>query len=252
MAEDLKGRTALVTGSGRNIGRSIALAFAARGANVVINGHADRGRVDEVVREARELGAGALGVMADVSDAEQVARLADSAVEAFGAVDIAVSNVGVRRRQRLDEITLDDWHDTLASNLHAAFYLDRLVLPAMRDRSWGRIIHVSGYDGWTGHMDQRAHNVTAKAGLHGLTKAVAREYGVYGITANTIAPGAIATERDASQYSHVNVEAVLERLAIKEAGRPEDIAAACLYLSGEGGRYVTGQVIHVNGGEFMF
>jgi NAD(P)-dependent dehydrogenase (short-subunit alcohol dehydrogenase family) len=252
MAEDLKGRTALVTGSGRNIGRAIVLAFAARGANVVINGHSDRSRVDDVVREAEELGAGALGVMADVSDAEQVARLADSAVEAFGAVDIAVSNVGVRRRQRLDEITLDDWHDTLATNLHSAFYLDRLVLPAMRERNWGRIIHVSGYDGWTGHMDQRAHNVTAKAGLHGLTKAVAREYGVYGITANTVAPGAIATERDASQYSHVNVEAVLERLAIKEAGRPEDIAAACLYLSGDGGRYVTGQVIHVNGGEFMF
>src|SRR3954454_16235478 len=246
----VKGRTALVTGSGRNIGRAIALAFASQGANVVINGHSDRGRVDDVVRETRELGVEALGVMADVSDPEQVARLVDAAAEAFGAVDIAVSNVGVRRRQPLEEITLDDWHATLATNLHSAFYLDRLVLPAMRERKWGRIIHVSGYDGWTGHIDQRAHNVTAKAGLHGLTKAVAREYGIHGITANTVAPGAIATERDPNEYRHVNVEAIVERLAIKEAGRPEDIAAACLYLSGDAARYVTGQVIHVNGGEF--
>jgi NAD(P)-dependent dehydrogenase (short-subunit alcohol dehydrogenase family) len=132
-----------------------------------------------------------------------------------------VSNVGVRRRQRFDEITLDDWHDTLASNLHAAFYLDRLVLPAMRERNWGRIIHVSGYDGWTGHIDQRAHNVTAKAALHGLTKAVAREHGIYGITANTIAPGAIATERDPSECGHVNVDAVLERLAIRSPVDPK-------------------------------
>jgi 3-oxoacyl-[acyl-carrier protein] reductase len=252
MADDLKGRTALVTGSGRNIGRAIALALASRGANVVINGHSDRGRVDEVVREARGLGVEAIGVMADVSDADQVAHLVDGAVAEFGAIDIAISNVGMRRRQPFEEITIDDWHTTLATNLHAAFYLDRLVLPGMRERGFGRVIHISGYDGWTGHIDQRAHNVTAKAGLHGLTKAVAREYGAHGITANTVAPGPIATERDPNEYGHVNVEPILERLAIKEFGRPEDVAAACLYLSGEDGRYVTGQVIHVNGGEFMF
>jgi 3-oxoacyl-[acyl-carrier protein] reductase len=248
----LRGRTAIVTGSGRNIGRAIALAFAAAGANVVINGHRDRAAIDAVVSEARALGALALGVIADVADADDVALLVKTARQTFGAVDIAVSNVGVRRRPPFEEITIADWHATLASNLHAAFYLAHYTLPAMRERGWGRIIHISGYDGWTGHMDQRAHNVTAKAGLHGLTKAIAREYGVNGVTANTVAPGAIATTRDAAQYSHIDARAVIDRLAIKHAGASEDIAAACLYLAGESGRFVTGQVLHVNGGEFMF
>ena len=122
----------------------------------------------------------------------------------------------------------------------------------MRERGWGRVIHISGYDGWTGHIDKRAANVTAKAGLHGLAKAIAREYGVHGITANTVAPGAIATQRDDREYSHIDVAALRERLAIKHFGRPQDIAEACLYLAGESGRFVTGQVLHVNGGEFMF
>ena len=252
MSGALAGKTAIVTGSGRNIGRAIALGFASEGANVVVNGHRDRAAVDAVVDEARALGAGALGVMADVSQPDEVAALVRAANAAFGAVDIAVSNVGVRRRQPFEEITIDDWHDTLASNLHAAFYLAHYTLAAMRERGWGRIIHISGYDGWTGHLDQRAHNVTAKAALHGLTKAIAREYGIHGVTANTVAPGAIATARDPAQYSHIDPKAVRDRLAIKHAGAPEDIAAACVYLVGESGRFVTGQVLHVNGGEFMF
>jgi NAD(P)-dependent dehydrogenase (short-subunit alcohol dehydrogenase family) len=252
MSGALAGRTAIVTGSGRNIGRAIVLAFAAEGANVVVNGHRDRDAVDAVVAEARLLGANATGVMADVSSPDEVHALVCAAEEAFGAVDIAISNVGVRRRQPFEEITIEDWHQTLASNLHAAFYLAHYTLPAMRERGWGRIIHISGYDGWTGHMDQRAHNVTAKAALHGLTKAIAREYGVHGVTANTVAPGAIATVRDPAQYSHIDPQALRDRLAIKHAGAPEDIAAACLYLAGESGRVVTGQVLHVNGGEFMF
>jgi 3-oxoacyl-[acyl-carrier protein] reductase len=248
----LSGRTAIVTGSGRNIGRAIALAFAAEGANLVINGSKDRELVDQVVADATGLGADAIGVMADVSDPEQVRTMTEQVAAAFGAVDIAVSNVGVRRRQAFEDITIEDWHDTLATNLHAVFYLDHFVLPGMRDRGWGRIIHISGYDGWTGHIDERAHNVTAKAGMHGLTKAIAREYGRHGITANTVAPGAIATRRDPEQYRHVDIEDVLKRLAVESFGQPEDIAAACVYLAGDSGRFVTGQVIHVNGGEFMF
>ena len=248
----LAGRTAVVTGSGRNIGRAIALALAAEGANVVVNGHTSRERVDAVVAEVRALGVGGLGVMADVADPEQVRLLVDQATEAFGAVDVAVSNVGQRRRQAFEEITVADWRETMATNLDAAFYLAHWTLPGMRERGWGRIVHISGYDGWTGHMDQRAHNVTAKAGLHGLTKAIAREYGAHGVTANTVAPGAIATTRDPEQYRHVDVGDVLRRLAVKDFGRPEDVAAACVYLAGDSGRFVTGQVVHVNGGEFMF
>jgi NAD(P)-dependent dehydrogenase (short-subunit alcohol dehydrogenase family) len=163
-----------------------------------------------------------------------------------------VSNVGQRRRQSFEDITIEDWHATLTTNLHSAFYLAHFTLAGMRERGWGRIIHVSGYDGWTGHIGERAHNVTAKAGMHGLTKAIAREYGPFNVTANTVAPGAIATERDPDQYAHIDLAALRQRLAIKHAGRPDDIAAACLYLAGDSGRFVTGQVIHINGGEFMF
>jgi len=252
MPRSLAGHTAIVTGSGRNIGRAIALALAAEGADVVVNGHRDSDAVDGVVAEITDLGSSAVGVMADVSVPEDVERLVREATAAFGPVDIAVSNVGVRRRQAFEDITIDDWHDSLAVNLHSCFYLAHFTLPAMRERQWGRIVHISGYDGWTGHIDQRAHNVTAKAAMHGLTKAIAREYGVHGVTANTVAPGAIRTRRDPSQYAHIDVDEVRSRIAVGSFGRPDDIAAACVYLSGDSGAFVTGQVIHVNGGEFMF
>jgi 3-oxoacyl-[acyl-carrier protein] reductase len=252
MPRPLAGRTAIVTGSGRNIGRAIALALAADGADVVVNGHRDAAAVDGVVREITDRGDSALGVMADVSVPGDVDRLVREAIGAFGTVDIAVSNVGVRRRQAFEDISIDDWHDSLAVNLHPCFYLAHFTLPGMRARRWGRVIHISGYDGWTGHIDQRAHNVTAKAAMHGLTKAIAREYGVHGVTANTVAPGAIQTRRDPSQYSHIDVDQVRARIAVGSFGRPDDVAAACAYLCRDSGAFVTGQVIHVNGGEFMF
>ncbi len=248
----LAGRTAVVTGSGQNIGRAIARLFAREGAAIVINGHSNRSNVDAVVQEIMNDGGRAVGIMADVSDPKQVERLVADAERAFGPIDIAVNNVGRRLRQTFEEITIADWCDTINHNLNSVFYLAHFVLPKMRERGWGRIINISGYDGFTGHMDQRAHNVTAKAGMHGLTKAIAREYGVFGITSNTVAPGAIATKRDTAQYKHVNMEHVLARLAIKHPGEAEDIAEACLYLAADSGKYVTGQVIHVNGGEFMF
>ncbi len=244
--------TAIVTGSGRNIGRAIALRFAAEGADVVVNGHADGDAVDAVVAEIAGAGGKAIGVMADVSKPDEVSAMVAAARAAFGKVDIIVSNVGVRKRQRFEEITIEDWRQVMETNLGSAFFLAHYAIPAMREAGWGRVINISGYDGWTGHISERAHNMTAKAGMHALSKAIAREYGIHGITANTVAPGAIRTVRDPSQYAHLNREAMMDRLAIKSAGEPEDIAQACLYLAGESGKYVTGQVIHVNGGEFMF
>ena len=251
MSRRLEGHTALITGSGRNIGRAIAVLFAQEGANVIVNGHQDRGAVDDTVREIENLGGTAIGIMADVSDPDAVASMIAEGAARFGSIDIAVNNVARRKRQPLEEISITDWQDTINYNLNSAFYVVHYVLPSMRDRGWGRIINIAGYDAWTGHISQRAHNVTAKAGMHGLTKAVAREAGVWGITCNTVAPGAINTIRDKSQYTHVDVEAIAQRLAIKKTGDPEDIAEACLFVAGESGKFVTGQVIHVNGGEFM-
>jgi 3-oxoacyl-[acyl-carrier protein] reductase len=248
----MAGRTALITGSGRNIGRAIALHLARAGANVVVNGAQHPEQVEGVVAEIRAAGGRALGVMADVSDHAAVAAMVAEATEHFGAVDIAVSNVARRLHQPFLQISIEDWHAVLNSNLSALFYLDRAVLPQMQARGWGRLIHISGYDGFTGHLLNRAHNVTCKAGMHGLTKAIAREFGPFGITCNTVVPGAINTERDWSQYPNTHIEQVAQRIAVRRWGEVDDIAAACLYLASEEASFVTGQALHVNGGEHMF
>jgi len=248
----LAGKTAIVTGSGRNIGRAIALRLARAGANVVINGAQHRERVDAVVAEIRSAGGRALGVMADVGDPAAVARMVEATTEQFGQVDIAISNVGRRLHQPFLEISVEDWQSVLNTNLSALFYLDRAVLPQMKACGWGRLIHVSGYDGFTGHLLNRAHNVACKAGMHGLTKAIAREFGPFGITCNTVVPGAVDTERDWSQYPNTDVKKVAERIAVRRWGDVKDIAEACLYLVSDAAGFVTGQALHVNGGEHMF
>src|SRR6266850_2267553 len=237
----LTGRTAIVTGSGRNLGRGIALGFAQAGANVVLNGHGDLAALESVAKEIEALGAQAICVLADVSQPEQVMQMAESTLQRFGSIDIAVSNVGLRPRQPL-----------LETNLGAAFYLARAVLPAMKQKRWGRIIHISGHDGFM-PIAKRAHNVAAKAGLHALAKAIAVEFGEFGITANTIAPYMMDTVRDEENYPDYRQRfaAATRTLPLRRLGTAEDVAQACLYLASENS-YVTGQVIHLNGGETMY
>jgi NAD(P)-dependent dehydrogenase (short-subunit alcohol dehydrogenase family) len=248
----LAGRTAVVTGSGRNIGRAIAVALAAQGANVVVNGHSDSAAVDAVVEEIRSLGGQALGVMADVGVDAEAQRLVQAAREHFGSMDVLVSNVGIRRKQPFLEITPDQWDEVLRTNLSAAFYLARHAIPFMREKRWGRIVLVSGFDGFWGQVTERAHNITAKAGLHGLAMALAREFGPDGITANTVAPGAIDTIRDWSQYTHQLREQLEREIPLGRYGKPDEVAAACELLCSERGGFISGQVIHVNGGHYMY
>ena len=251
-SKPLAGRTAIVTGSGQNIGRAIALHFAAAGANVVVNGHRNQAALDRVVAEIEAIGGRALACIADVADAEAVAAMARKAEQAFGRVDIAVSNVSVRRHQPFFDISLEDWDATLRSNLSSAFYLARAVLPGMQRAQWGRIIHISGEDGFAGHIPARAHNVVCKAGVHAFSKAIAIEFAADGITANTVSPGSIDTDRDWRQYPENWLEMRLGQIPMKKIGRVDDIATACVYLAGDSGSFVTGQVIHVNGGQFMY
>lgn len=248
----ISGRTAVVTGSGRNIGRAIALALAEGGANVVVNGHSDQDAVDAVVAEIRRGGGKALGVMADVSSHDEVAELVRKTVAEFGSVDIAISNVGVRRKQPFLDISPEDWQLVLDTNLSPAFYMARSVIPHMQKRKWGRIIHISGFDGFWGQVTERAHNITAKAGLHGLSKALAREFGSDGITANSVVPGAIDTVRDWSQYAHQDQELIRSEIPCGRFGKTDEVAAACVFLCAETGAFVSGQAIHVNGGHYMF
>jgi NAD(P)-dependent dehydrogenase (short-subunit alcohol dehydrogenase family) len=247
----LDGHVAIVTGSGQNIGRAIALRLAQAGAAVVVNGAKSRDKVDKVVAEITEAGGRAIGVMADVGDAAQVQRMVDQAVEAFGHVDIAVSNVGRRLHKPFESISVDDWDTAIRTNLSSCFYLARCVVPMMRERGWGRVVHVSGYDGFTGHLINRAYNIAAKSGMHGFSMALARELGPHGITANTLVPGAIDTERDWSQYPKVpTIDDVRQRIPVQRWGHVDDLAHACVYLCTTGS-FVNGQTIHLNGGEFM-
>ncbi len=249
----LAGKTALVTGSGRNIGRAIAIALAQQGANVVVNGHRDKASVDAVVEEIRKAGGTAVGVMADVASPDEVSAMVATAVSEFGSIDILVSNVGIRRMQPFLDISIEDWNTVLGTNLSPAFYLARSAIPHMQGQKWGRIILISGFDGFWGHMTQRAHNVTCKAGLHGLTMALAREFGPDGITANTVVPGAIDTERDWTQYTHQpSKDEIAKQIPVGRFGAPKEVAAACTYLSSDAGGFVSGQAIHVNGGHYMY
>lgn len=248
----LAGRTAIVTGSGQNIGRAIALHFARAGANVVINGRRNREALDKVVKEIEAFGTQGLACVADVSDPDAVASMVKQAQERFGHVDIAVSNVAIRKHVAFMDITLEQWDATLKSNLSSAFYLARAVLPGMQQAKWGRIIHVSGEDGFQGHISHRAHNMVCKAGVHSLAKAIAVEFAADGITANTVSPGSIETTRDWSQYPQNWREMRLQQIPMHKIGRVDDIAMACVYLAGDSGSFVSGQVIHVNGGQFMY
>ncbi len=251
-SSSFSGRTAIVTGSGRNIGRAMALSLAKQGAKVVVNGHQDRAAVDSVVAEIKSAGGQAMAWMADVSQDWEVAEMVKATVAEFGSVDIAVSNVGIRRKQPFLDITPQDWDTVMQTNLTPAFYVARHVIPHMQSRRWGRIVLISGFDGFWGQVTERAHNITAKAGLHGLAMALAREFGAEGITVNTIAPGAIDTVRDWSQYTH-QLRAQLEKeIPLGRYGQPDEVAAACDLLCSERGGFISGQVLHVNGGHYMY
>jgi NAD(P)-dependent dehydrogenase (short-subunit alcohol dehydrogenase family) len=247
----LDGKVALVTGSGRNIGRSIVESLAALGAKVVVNGHADIAAIETVAAEICERGGQAVAIAADVSREPDARRLVEETVSAFGGLDILVSNVGIRKYRPFLEITPEEWDEVIRVNLSAAFYLSRNAIPHMQARNWGRVIVISGFDGFWGQVTHRAPNVAAKAGLHGLAKAIAREFGPSGITANTVAPGAIDTVRDWSQYIHQAREKTQAEIPLGRFGEIDELAAACVLLAGQAGGFISGQVIHVNGGHYM-
>jgi NAD(P)-dependent dehydrogenase (short-subunit alcohol dehydrogenase family) len=248
----LAGRTALITGSGQNIGKAIALAFARQGANVVVNGHRNQAAIDAVAAEARSLGVGALAVLTDVGDPAAVQSMVDQATKTFGSVDVSVSNASLRLHTPFLDISLEEWQRIINSNLNASFYLARAVIPGMKQRGWGRIIHISGRDGFM-PIPNRVHNITCKAGVYAMAKALALEFGPDGITANTVSPGLIDTTRDWTQYPQFRngYGERIKEIPVRRAGHVDEIAAACTYLASDAAGFVTGQVLHVNGGDVM-
>ncbi|MET3662954.1 SDR family NAD(P)-dependent oxidoreductase [Aquamicrobium ahrensii] len=243
----LSGKCAIVTGAARNIGRETALALAKAGADVVVHANRSREDAEKVVEEIRHMGRGAILHLGDLTCPDAGRDLVAAALAAFGRVDILVNNAAVRREESLAAISYDAWRLVLASILDAGFLSAQAAAGVME--SGGRIINIGGMTAHTG-APERAHVVTAKAGLIGLTKALARELAPRGITVNIVVPGRINTDRKAAGLSEP-VHHATGSLPLGFEGEPSDVASMVAYLAGPQGRYLTGQTIHVNGGLYL-
>ena len=242
---ELDGAVAIVTGSAKNIGRAIALQLAAAGAAVVISAKQSREAAEATAGEITKRGGRALVHLADVTSPEQVEGLVAAAVEGFGRLDVLVNNAALRRNAPVTEISYEDWREVTASILDAAFLCVRASVPHLARGGRGAIVNIGGVAGHAG-VGGRAHVVAAKAGVAGLTKGLAAELAPQKIVVNCVAPGYIHTERD-----HIPPHFQERPVPLGRPGRPAEIAAIVRYLCGPSARYITGQVVHVNGGWYM-
>jgi len=242
---DLTGKSALVTGASGGIGAAIAHALHAAGASVALSGT----RTEPLEALASALGDRAHVLPCDLSDAEAVEALPKQAIEAMGSVDVLVNNAGITRDQLFMRMSDADWQSVLDVNLTSAMRLCRAVVRPMMKARWGRIVNIGSVVGSTGNPGQ-ANYCAAKAGLEGMTRSIAHEVAPRGITANVVAPGFIATPMT-DKLTDEQKDALSARVPAGRIGAPDDVAAAALYLASPAAGYVTGTVLHVNGGLAM-
>ena len=242
--DSLQGKVALVTGSGRNIGRATVLELARLGADVVVNARSNRDEAESVAAEARDLGVRAIVRIADVGNEHQAFGLVGSATSEFGRVDILVNNAGMRQSKPFTELTIEDWRAVNAVNMDAPFCTSKAVARGMIDRGWGRIINISGLNAFKGRVEW-AHVCAGKMGALGLTRALAVELAPYGIRVNHIVPGAFDTTRVEGQAMPA---AETSGIPAGRLGLPEEIGKTVAFLASDAADYITGQTIHVNGG----
>jgi len=240
---DLSNKVAIVTGSARGIGRAIALKLAGVGATVVVS---DIAEAEPVAEEIRAMGRQSLAVPANVGSSSDVTTLVDTVISNYGRVDILVNNAGIARDQLLMRMSEEDWDAVLTVNLKSVFLCTRAVLRHMMKQHWGRIISISSIVGIVGNPGQ-ANYASAKAGIIGFTRTIAREVGSRGITVNAIAPGFIDTKMT-QQLADNQRQELMRRIPLGSLGTPQDIAEAVAFLASEEARYITGQVLGVDGG----
>ena len=247
---DLSGKVALVTGGSRGLGRAIALAFAGQGADVAINYRGNEAAATEVVTEIRGMGRRAEAIQGDTSDGRAAAEaIVKAAIDAFGTVDILVNNAGITRDNLMMRMDEAEWQDVIDTNLSGPFWMTKAIARPMVKARSGRIINMSSVAGRMGNAGQ-ANYAAAKAGLIGLTKTTARELASRSITCNAIAPGLIETDLIADLPEQAT-EAIRSLAPLGYIGSVDDVAAAAVYLASDEARYVTGQVLGVDGGIMM-
>jgi 3-oxoacyl-[acyl-carrier protein] reductase len=243
---ELSTRVAIVTGSGRGIGRAIALKLAESGIRVVLNDFGDFKTVESVAKEIKAMGGESAQVMADVSKGDDVTRLVNEAMSAFKRVDILVNNAGITRDQLILRMSEEEWDSVLNVDLKSVFLCTKAVLRHMAKQRWGRVISISSIVGMMGNKGQ-ANYAAAKAGIIGFTRAVAKEVATHGVTVNAVAPGFIDTEMT-RQLKKEWREELKKMIPMGELGTPRDVAEAVNFLASEGAGYITGQVLGVTGG----
>jgi 3-oxoacyl-[acyl-carrier protein] reductase len=244
----MKGQTAVITGSGRGIGRAIADSFAARGVNIVVV-DVDLDIAKEAADQISALGVRSLPVRADVSKAADVNALFEASMNEFGKIEILVNNAGITRDGLMMRMSEQDWDSVININLKGTFLCSKEAIRIMSKQRYGRIINISSVVGFMGNAGQ-VNYTASKAGVMGLTKTVAREYAGRGITANAVAPGFITTAMTEALPENIKTE-MLRVIPSGRFGTVEDVAAAAMFLASPEAGYVTGQVIHVNGGMYM-
>ncbi len=245
--KELAGKVAIVTGAGRNIGRAIALALADAGASVVVNVRSNQVEADNVVRAIEAGGGKAAAVLGDIGDEKTAAALAEAALKRFGRIDMLVNNAALRREKPIDQMSYAEWREVMNVILDGAFRCVHACVPALK-KNGGAIINIGGMSAHFGSKD-RAHVMTAKSALVGFSRALAHDLAADKITANCVVPGAIDTTRPATSQNPAHH--LTHGTITGERGKPEDVAATVRFLCGPGGRYITGQTIHVSGGAYL-
>lgn len=245
----LKGKVAIITGAGRGIGRAIAMQFVEYGSKVVVNYRSSVNQVEELLALIRNAGGEAIAVQADISKEEDAKRLIEEAVKQFGRLDVLVNNAGITKDNLLMRMTEQDFDSVIDINLKGSFFCTKHAATVMLKQRSGKIINISSVVGITGNVGQ-ANYAASKAGIIGMTKAVARELASRGITVNAVAPGFIETDMT-DQLSDKIKEATIANIPLKRYGNASEVAATVSFLASEAANYITGQVLLVDGGMAM-
>jgi 3-oxoacyl-[acyl-carrier protein] reductase len=243
----LEGKFALITGSGRNIGRATALMLAREGASIVVNARSNEQEAESVAREVRELGVKAVPILADVGNKTEVEALASKALSEFGRIDILINNAAIRPHKPFLEVTDEDWERVRNVVLDGAFYLTRALIGEMAKNKYGRVLFFCGDGSISARSTGRAHLSAAKMALIGMARGLASEFAPHNVRVNVVSPGSIDTRRDNPEW-YGNHQPNAGGIPLGRQGHVNEIAATCLFLVSDDGGFITGQTIHVNGG----